>query len=148
MLTIGLEPGKFAVQQRAKTDVWRSSPCLTNYKGETCFVIGGCSRDHKMLGSVSRYNIGKDKWEPDTPDLNVRRKSSSACTLGDFVFVFSGRYYGGAIHNSVERINAPAIASGGAAWELIELPEHVIPRLRIGIVPLNKSEIAILGGYS
>ena len=81
-----------------------------------------------IISSVSRYNIGKDQWEPGTPDLNIRRSTSNACTLGDFVYVFYGRYYGN-ILNSVERINVPAIANGGAAWELIELPEDVfIPR--------------------
>ena len=41
----------------------------------------------------------------------------------------------------------PAIASGGAAWELIDLPEEVFtPRSYPAITNLNKSEIAILGG--
>ena len=47
----------------------------------------------------------------------------------------------------MERINVPAIASGGAAWELIFLPEDVFaPRSDPAVEPLNESEIAILGG--
>ena len=60
MLTIGPEPGKFAIQRRAKSDVWRWGQCVTNFKDETCFVIGGVGRRKSMLRSVSRYNIGKD----------------------------------------------------------------------------------------
>ena len=72
---------------------------------------------------------------------------AAACSLGDSIFVFAGEDSYNFCLNSVERINVPAISSGGAAWELIQLPEEVFaPRYCPTVVPLNNSEIAILGG--
>ena len=62
---------------------------MANFKGKTCFVIGGFNVSScTILSSVSRYNIDKDQWEPGTPDLKVARKAAAACSLGDSVFVF------------------------------------------------------------
>ena len=95
---------------------------MTIYNGEICFVIGGSDSNLNPFQSVSRYNIGKDQWESGTPDLNIARKFAAACSLGDTVFVFAGCGVHREHLNSVERINVPAIASSGAAWELIDLP--------------------------
>ncbi len=46
MLTVGPEPDKFAVQQRAERDTGISYLALTNYKGKKCFVIGGMDEDN------------------------------------------------------------------------------------------------------
>ena len=73
--------------------------------------------------------------------------NAAACSLGDSVFVFCG--HGGSAYeiDSVERINVPAIGNGGAAWELIYPPEEVFGYRRLAVVvPLNESEIVILGG--
>ena len=146
MLTVGPEVDKFSVQQRADSDESRSDLALTIYKEKTCFVIGGSKTIFNSLSSVSRYNIVKDHWEPGTPALHLKRSLAAACCIGDSIFVFAG--YDGSKHlNSVEKLNVPAIASGQTGWELIELPEEVFaPRIYPAVVPLNESEIAILGG--
>jgi len=88
-----------------------------------------------------------DKWKYDTPALNKDRTYASACSLGDSIFVFVGTGYWDDLYYSVERINVPQIESGKAAWELIQLPIEVVqPRELPVVVPLNKSEIVILGG--
>ena len=63
MLTVSSKPGKFTVQQKADSDTYRYFQCITNYKGETCFVIGGERSMIELLRSVSRYNVAKDQWE-------------------------------------------------------------------------------------
>jgi len=89
MLIVG--PGdNFVVEQRACPDTYRDFLCMANYKGETCFVIGGEDEDDNILSSVARYNIAKDKWERRTPALKVARSDAAACSLGDCVFVFAG----------------------------------------------------------
>ena len=50
--------------------------------------------------------------------------------------------------NSIEMINAEAIWSDRADWQLIELSEEVFLPCEIPfVVPLNDCDIAILGGY-
>ncbi len=62
---------------------------MTNYKGETYFLVGGWYNDSTTLSSVSRYSIGKDLWVLGTPALKVAKTGAAACTLGDSVFVFA-----------------------------------------------------------
>ena len=116
---------------------------MANYKGRCCFVIAGLSS--VTLNSVSRYNIAEDQWELGTPDLNVGRVFASACSIRDSVFVFAGINKSTYL-NSVERLKVPQIYIG-AVWELISLPEEVFAsRLFPVVVPLNESDIAVLGG--
>lgn len=126
---------------------------MANYNDEICFVIGGLGKlgANVPLRSVSCYDIVKDKWDPETldiPCLNVPRESPSACSLGNFVFVFAGKTEKQTLVNSIERLNVKTMRNDvGYDWVLIMLPEDVFaPRFGISVVPLNKHEIAILGG--
>lgn len=77
MLTVGPEPDKFSVKQTADFDTPKVFACITKFKGEFCFVLGGCddvmsstgSNRGNTLASVSHYNIVKNKWEQGTPAL-------------------------------------------------------------------------------
>ena len=70
----------------------------------------------------------------------------SAYSIGDSVFVFAG--INCTYLNSVERLKLPQIEIG-AVWELIYILEGVIvPRPFSVVVPLNKSDIAVLRGQS
>ena len=42
MLTVGPEPDKFTVMQRADFDTRKVFACITKFKVESCFVLGGC----------------------------------------------------------------------------------------------------------
>jgi hypothetical protein len=83
-----------------------------------------------------------------TPSLQVTRRVAAACTIGDNIFIFAGYDSDNFKHLfSVEKLNIAEIAGGRAAWELIQLPEEVFaPRTALAVIPLNESEIAILGG--
>lgn len=120
---------------------------MTNYKGESCFVMGGFQKGATLQRNVSRYNLGKDQWELGTPALQVARRVAAACTIGDNIFIFAGYDSDNFQHLlSVEKLNVPEIVRG-AAWELIQLPESVFaPRTALAVIPINESEIAILGG--
>ena len=146
MLTVKSERG-FTVKNTADSDAWRRFPAMTFYKSAwMCFVIGAVS-DLNSEGSVSRYNITVDRWVPGTPNLQVARRNASACTLGDFVFVFAGLAGNKKCINSIEMLKVTAIDNGAASWELIELPKAVFtPRSSPVVIPVNISEIVILGG--
>lgn len=125
---------------------------MTNFKGENCFVIGGKDKEFMTKNSVSRYNILNDKWEPGTPKLSVGRHLAAACSLGDSIFTFAGVNARNKYLNSVEMLKVPRNCNYGvawyeASWELIQLPKtEFAPRRNPVVIPLNDSEIAILGG--
>jgi hypothetical protein len=97
---------------------------MANYKSKTCFVMGGRALGMIVttLSSVSRFNIGKNKWEPGTPSLNIARSSAAACSLGNNIFIFGGTNANYKYLDSIEWIIVPDISNFGAAWELIHLP--------------------------
>ena len=87
---------------------------MSNFKGESCFVIGGVDQEWNYVKSVSRYIIEKAYWEQGIPPLKVPRLCAAACSIGENIFVFSGLVNGGEFTNSVEVLHAPSITNPGA----------------------------------
>ena len=69
----------------------------------------------------------------------------ASCCHDDFLYVFCGQDPSTkAILNSIERFDTQESES---EWELIEIEEtDLTPRFAIGVVPINETEILILGG--
>ena len=79
------------------------------------------------------------------PRLNQARSLAGACFLGGNIYVFCG--YNGQQLNSIEKLNVNAIASGKAAWQLIQPSlTELSPRIYFSVAAITSDKIAILGG--
>ena len=79
------------------------------------------------------------------PGLNQARAIAGACFLGGKIYIFCG--YNGQFLNSIEKLNVNNIASGGAAWQLIQPSlTELSPRWDFSVVAITSDKIAILGG--
>ena len=99
------------------------------------------------MTSCERYCIRTDQWFT-APDLNVARAGHSSCAQGRFLFVFCGCNDTGKL-NSIEQLDTEADTSGSATqWNLISVsPDVFSGRINPLVVPINATEILIMGGY-
>ena len=127
-------------------------PCLTNFKDQfAIFILDGCP---------FRYSFAQDKWEKLPPLEGSEEHPVAACSLGDKVYVLPN-----ARRPAIQQISGPTklnekrtirvLHNPGASfssqdpphWQVVFVPTHIMSvRLYVAFVPLNSTEIAILGG--
>ena len=73
MLRVSPDRKTFSVQPRANSTKNRTAPAMTNFKDQTCFVIGGFVLNIGLDNSVSRYNMSRNRWEKANENLNIAR---------------------------------------------------------------------------
>ena len=106
-----------------------------------------------LLDSVDLYHVNEDVWSV-APPLNRKRLSHSSCCISNFVYVSCGQDDQRSFNNIIESLDVGAFLANGAfkiKWELIEINFDKScngVRLNSLMVPLNDTEILILGGYS
>ena len=115
-----------------------------------------CNDGTKWLLSIAgynttaeRHNIENNTWE-SMPSLNVVRNAAAATVLNHVVYVFCGAGESENL-NSIERLAMEGANGREAyeeAWTLIEPSIDILSRRYYpAVIPINNTEIAILGGY-
>lgn len=125
--------------------------CLANFKDQFIFLISNDvvifqKKVAQEVQSVRRYSLAEGEWieiQPSPWPL------TSACSLGDKVYAIGfenekSKQRVGILHNpdaSFPSLKPPR-------WEAIKISESVFGGCKIALVPLNSTEIVILGGSS
>ena len=97
------------------------------------FFIGGRNRDVKNVDKVTVYDCVTTQWV-QTPAMPLRRLESSACVVGDVLYVFGGYYENKIseqmkIDDEVEQGTAPPYAEDERSF----VSGSVIIRIRGGV---------------
>ena len=119
------------------------SPCLTNFKDKVAICIGA---NHHF-----RYSFAQDRWEKLLPfGKNKGVYLIRACSLGDKVYALGNNtsmasYYIGILYNP----DAYFSSQDPPHWQEVVVPQDATMSFRSDatFVPLNSTEIAILGGH-
>ena len=105
------------MEKTSKDAEERNTPSLTCTEEKQVFVIGG-SESGSGERSVTRYSIGKDRWE-SMPDLSTYRLYGSACNVSGNLFVFAGMDESLQFINSIDKLSLFDVSNGLASWKLI-----------------------------
>lgn len=114
-------------------------PTLAYDGAKFVFLIGGL-RDK----SVHRYNLLKNVWSSDLPNLPYFRGKtpSSACYINACLFVYGDTV---PLHNEIEKLDTSKTSS--LKWETIVVDSTVLPiRNAPAMCALNRNEFVIIGG--
>ena len=120
--------------------------CLANFKDQFVFCIA--------QAQTRRCCLARHIWEnvPITPGLDRDSSYQGACSLGEKVYAFRRyQYYPESYQNYIDVLHNPSASSFCLQqlmhWEKIALPVDVCEgRQGVSFVPLNSTEIAMLGG--
>ena len=94
------------------------------------------------------YKIESDTWSR-APDMMQARADFSFCVLGETLYAMLG-IANGTLINTIESLNARKLINGDqASWCAFNLTSGQITPRRLSLVaPIDRNEIAILGGNS
>ena len=140
ILKINRSERSFTIERSQRHPIPCESPflCLTNFKDQFAIcIIFGCS---------FRYSFAQDKWEK-LPPFEGSKQNVKVCSLGDKVYVLEPLCGEGTIrvlHNP----DASFSSQSPPHWQEVVGPQYAISaRLKVAFVPLNSTEIAILGVF-